>query len=132
MRIPKIRTIERITKKVLELEKKKGFGLSITYVTDAQIRRLNKKYRGEDSYTDVLAFSMIEGRHIRGEVGYLGDIVISLDAAKRQAKYFDSTKDKELKLYLIHGILHLLGYDDQTKRHIGKMKKRERELFKKV
>lgn len=132
MRIPKIRAIERITKKVLELEKKKGFTLSITYVTDAQIRRLNKKYRGEDSYTDVLAFSMIEGRHIRGEVGYLGDIVISLDAAKRQAKYFDSTKDKELKLYLIHGILHLLGYDDQTKRHIKKMKKRERELFKKV
>ena len=65
MRIPKIRAIERITKQVLELEKKKGFTLSITYVTDAQIRRLNKKYRGEDPYTDVLAFSMIEGRHIR-------------------------------------------------------------------
>lgn len=96
------------------------------------MRRLNLRYRGSNSSTDVLAFSIKEGRHLKGEGTFLGDIVISLDAACRQAKYFKSTKSKELKLYLIHGILHLLGYDDETPRSLRRMKKRQEELFSKV
>jgi len=84
------------------------------------MKRLNRRYRKSDRGTDVLAFET-------------GDIIISIDAAHRQAKGFGSTPSRELKLYLIHGILHLLGYDDekglaQRKR----MTKRQEELLERV
>ena len=122
-RIPPASSIKRIISKVLKLERAPFFNLSVTYVNDGRMRRLNKKYRGRDSFTDVLAFSMREGRRLKGQERFLGDIVISVDAAERQARYFNSTKERELKLYLIHGILHLLGYTN------GEIRKRQEQLM---
>lgn len=72
---------------------------------------------------------MREGRHLKGEEEFLGDIIISVDAARRQARDFKTTKKKELVLYLIHGLLHLLGYDDETPKEAEKMKRRQEEIF---
>jgi len=104
----------------------------VTYVTDARIKRLNRLYMSKDRPTDVMAFSMLEGKRLKGQDKFLGDIVISVDTAKRQAREFGTTKEYELKLYLIHGALHLLGYDDRTPGGFKKMKKRQEELFERV
>ena len=96
------------------------------------MKALNRKHRGRDRYTDVMAFAMKDGRRLKGEGDFLGDIIISLDAAARQAGYFKSTKERELKLYLIHGMLHLLGYDDETKGGFNRMSKRQIELIESV
>ncbi len=132
-RVPETSLIRRTVKRVFEFENEKPLGLSVTYVTDIQIRRLNLEYRGSDRATDVLAFSAQEGREIEGSRGYLGDVIISLDAARRQAKRFGSTKKRELKLYLIHGVLHLLGYDDESGPvATNKMRKAEEALLDKA
>jgi probable rRNA maturation factor len=117
---------------VLSLEGRPGWSLSVTYVSPSRMRELNSRYKGSERDTDVLAFSMTEGRRLRGAEGYLGDIVISPDAARRQAGTFGSTEKEELKLYLIHGILHLLGYDDEDPAARGRMERRQEELARRL
>jgi probable rRNA maturation factor len=84
--------------------------LSIALVSDAQIRRLNKLYRNKDKPTDVLSFPI--GEKVEDWL-ILGDIVISVDTAKRQAKEFGYSLEEELKRLLVHGLVHLLGYDHE-------------------
>ena len=91
--------------KVLESEKQENKNLSIVLVGQGRIRELNKRYRGKNRATDVLAFP-------NQELG-LGEIVICLREVKENAKRFSSTFEKELARILIHGILHLLGYDHE-------------------
>jgi len=95
----------KVCQKVLESEDKKASDLSIALVGQGRIRELNKRYRGRNSVTDVLAFP-------NRELG-LGEIVICLREIKKNAKRFSSTFEKELARVLIHGILHLLGYDHE-------------------
>ncbi len=83
-----------------------GTELSLSLVSDAQIRRLNRDWRKKDKATDVLSFPV-------GSV-LLGDVVISLETARRVAKQHAVTLRSELDLYLAHGLLHLLGYDHHT------------------
>ena len=84
--------------------------LSIVLVSDAQIRRLNKLYRNKDKPTDVLSFPI--GEKVEDWL-ILGDIVISVDTAKRQAKELGYSLEEELKRLLVHGLVHLLGYDHE-------------------
>jgi len=77
--------------------------LSVTLTGDAEVRRLNKRYRKKDKTTDVLSFE--------GGMGDLGDIVISMPQTRRQAKENNKSERKELAMLLVHGTLHLLGYD---------------------
>lgn len=86
--------------------------LSITFTDDKQIQELNRDYRGKDKPTDVLSFSLIEGEE-GGPVFSLGDIVISLDMTLKQAAEYDVAFDQELARLLIHGLLHLYGYDHE-------------------
>ncbi|PIV39414.1 MAG: rRNA maturation RNase YbeY, partial [Candidatus Omnitrophica bacterium CG02_land_8_20_14_3_00__42_8] len=85
--------------------------LSLVLVNDMHIRNLNWKYRRNDSATDVLAFPMRDSRRLSGVI--LGDVVISVETAKREAKKRKKALQDELDLYFVHGILHLLGYDDE-------------------
>ena len=88
--------------------------ISVMLTDDSQIQKLNSDYRQTDKPTDVLAFAMREG--IDGELHseLLGDVVISLATAKRQADENDYTLDAELARLTVHGVLHLLGYHHQT------------------
>lgn len=102
--------------------------LSLVLVNDMYIRNLNWKYRQNDSSTDVLAFPMRDSRRLSGNI--LGDVVISVETAKREAKKRKKDLQDELDLYFVHGILHLLGYDDEKIRKRKKMKDKEKELMK--
>jgi len=101
--------------------------LSLVLVNDMHIRNLNWKYRRNDSATDVLAFPMRDARRLSGAI--LGDAVISVETAKREAKKRKKDLQDELDLYIVHGILHLLGYDDEKIRARKKMKEKEKELM---
>jgi len=102
--------------------------LSILFVNDSQMKELNYKYRGKDTPTDVLAFPM----QARQYPQLLGDVVISIETAKREAKMRGYGLDRELALYLAHGILHLLGYDDIRKSDRKLMSNKETKLLEKL
>lgn len=104
--------------------------LSIDIVDDNRIRYLNQRYRHLDRATDVLAFSMREGQALKGAEGMLGDIVISAETARRQARRYKKTIDEEVNLYIVHGILHLAGYNDNTARARRKMERMETEILR--
>lgn len=89
-----------------------GVEISIVLCDDPFIRSLNLEYRGLDKPTDVLSFA--QGDPDEGWGSTLGDVVISLDTADRQAAAAGWTLDSEVVLLAVHGVLHLLGYDDAT------------------
>ncbi len=84
------------------------------FVSDSRIRQLNKEYRGLDRPTDVLAFSMRDGEDAQINPGILGDIVVSTEMAQRQGDEIGWGLEKEVYKLLIHGLLHLIGYDHET------------------
>ena len=87
--------------------------LSVALVSDAEIHALNRDYRGKDHPTDVLAFALREGEDAHLHADILGDVVISLDTAARQAAARGHSVAEEVRFLLAHGILHLLGYDHE-------------------
>lgn len=99
--------------------------VSLALVTDGTIRRLNRRYRGMDRVTDVLAFPLdtrLLDRHI------LGEVVISVDRARVQARAIGHPVHTEIALLAVHGLLHLLGYDDRTTAGADQMIRRQRML----
>jgi probable rRNA maturation factor len=88
--------------------------LSVLLCDDAVIHVLNRDYRKKDQPTDVLAFAMREGEAHVGNASLLGDVVISVPTARRQAKERGCGLDDEVVMLLAHGLLHLLGFDHQT------------------
>ncbi len=87
--------------------------LSVALVDDAEMRGLNATYRGADRPTDVLAFAQHEGENAALHPELLGDVVISLDTAARQAAQRAAAVADEVRTLLAHGLLHLLGYDHE-------------------
>lgn len=87
--------------------------LDITIVSDEEIAKLNERYLQHEGATDVLSFPQIEQNQAVVLNCQLGDIVVSSDMAFEQSKTFHTTFNQEFGLYIIHGILHLLGYDDR-------------------
>ena len=91
-----------------------GAECGLVLVGDRTMARLNERYRGIARSTDVLSFSMREGLFESLSPGLLGDVVISVETADRQSRALGRSLMEELAALLIHGILHLLGYDHQT------------------
>lgn len=116
----------RIKKSILKALKQEGQiskgQLSVSFVTDSLIRKLNSKYSKKNIPTDVLAFDMNIDKKKKE---LFGDIVISVDTAIRNAKVFKSTPAYELNLYAVHGVLHLLGYGDHSPKERIIMRKKE-------
>ncbi len=100
--------------------------VSVSFVSDAEIHELNRTYRGVDRPTDVLSFALREGEDILPEpedgAEMLGDIVISIPTAVRQAEEYGHSVEREVGFLLVHGFLHLLGYDHEDEES-------EREMF---
>jgi probable rRNA maturation factor len=94
---------------------------TICLVSDRSIRRYNKQYRHQDQSTDVLSFPAGNGAE---PPGYLGDILISVETARRSAARFRLALQDEVKILSLHGVLHLMGYDHETDR--GRMARAER------
>jgi probable rRNA maturation factor len=96
--------------------------LGVRFASDRELRRANRSFRGKDYATDVLSFPGEPG----GEEGHLGDILISVPTARRQAAAAGHAGERELRILLLHGVLHCLGHDHET--DLGQMERLERRL----
>lgn len=103
---------------------------SITFIDDEKMHEMNLKYRGIDRTTDVLSFALNDGETILEEVNLLGDIFISIPKMKRQAAEYNHSEKRELSFLVIHGLLHLLGYDHQDKKSEEEMFGLQKEVLK--
>jgi probable rRNA maturation factor len=106
--------------------------LSIRLVDDAEIAEHNARYRGRPGPTDVLSFSLVEGAHAERRGALLGDVLISLETAERQARRRRCTLDSEVLRLVIHGALHLIGHDHVRQREARAMRAEERRLWRAV
>jgi probable rRNA maturation factor len=106
--------------------------LTVTFIRDRAMRRLNRDYRGIDGPTDVLSFAYYEEGEavVRNETRHIGDVVISVETAERYARESGLSFDREIEHLVIHGALHLAGYDHETDN--GEMNKMERKLRKEL
>jgi probable rRNA maturation factor len=130
-RLPGARVVQVRTDalRLLRALQEDGAELTVSLVNDAEIHRLNRDYRGKDRPTDVLAFAMREGERVAGDEAVLGDVVISLETASRQARRRGVSDAGEVRTLLIHGVLHLLGYDhERSPAEARRMKAMERRL----
>ncbi len=98
--------------------------LTVVLVDNQAIRAYNKRFRGEDAVTDVLAFP--------GDGNYLGDIIVSVERARDQAPRFQFTLEREMALLIIHGVLHLLGYRDYTPQELQEMEEFQGKILERV
>ena len=128
---------------------KKEIEISLAIVGDGRMRKLNKMYRGKNRVTDVLAFDnksvipylakafprLKKGQDIEfieppDNIKRLGEVIICYPRAKKQAKRLDHSLEKELNVLLIHGILHLLGYEDEkSEKEAEEMKEMEEKIL---
>ena len=107
-----------------------GAELSLVLVSDRVMHELNRRWRGKNRPTDVLAFSQREGAGA-APVGLLGDVVISVDTARRQAAALGHSVAVEAERLLVHGLLHLLGYDhERSAAEARRMRRKERALLR--
>jgi probable rRNA maturation factor len=123
------RAIKNTALEVLRLLKRENTELSVALVGNPEIRRLNAKYRNKNYATDVLSFPAED--HLPGPVRLLGDVVISVDKTRAQARQRGRTLKEEMTTLLIHGIMHLLGYDhERSARDARVMGNLERKIYR--
>lgn len=136
-----LRRIRRVVHALLVAAGEPRASLSLSFVGDAAIRRLNREHRGKDRPTDVLSFPLFEPGAGPSGAGsaesdeperLLGDIVISVDAAARQAAGYGAPLAAEIERLLIHGILHLLGHDHEIAAERRAMVAQERRLARTI
>ena len=103
--------------------------LSLVLVNDRTIKKLNREFLSKKYPTDVLAFDLSLRKSAPEKKKIFGEIIISTDTAKRNSRIFNTDFKYEITLYLVHGILHLLGFDDTGSNKIKLMRKKEIELM---
>jgi probable rRNA maturation factor len=137
IRVP-ARSLERFTREAMALLRLPADSLTVCFVTDGVMARWNRTYRGKDRPTDVLSFASDEsgfrkktngsrtGAQAASAATYLGDIAIAPGVARANALRFGRTLEDETRILILHGILHLMGYDHET--DTGQMERRERRV----
>lgn len=129
--------VKKIVRQVLKAEEIAPlYEVSLVFTDSETVQRLNRDYRGVDELTDVLAFYMLPQKGADSSfalppdgITRLGEVIISYPQAMAQAKEQGHSPERELALLVIHGILHLLGYDHEEPEEESKMRERERELL---
>ena len=129
---PDRRLLARRARAVLRALGHASSELSVALVDDDAIAELNQRDRGKAEPTDVLSYSLLEGPHAECRGALLGDVVISVDTASRQARRARRTVDDECLRLLIHGVLHLLGHDHEDDDEARCMRAEERRLHRAV
>ena len=126
-------TAVRLARETLDRIGRQDAHLTITFIRDRAMRVLNRDYRGFDKPTDVLSFTYHEAPEdfaAGNEAEHIGDVVISVETAERYASELGVTFEREIEHLIIHGTLHLAGYDHETDN--GEMNRLERKLRKKL
>lgn len=109
--------LDKVIKKTLKLEKVKKAVFSITFVGNEEIKRINKEYRSIDKVTDVISFAFLDKLDFQNnKIKVLGDIYICIPKMFEQAETFNHSQKRELSFLVVHGLLHLLGYDHIEKK----------------
>jgi probable rRNA maturation factor len=123
-----VRFYQRVLCRLLSLSRRSSAVVGLMFVNDRQMRQMNRRYRRIDRPTDVLAFPAVSTGG-NGAPVVLGDVVISVDTARRQARQTGTAFQEECRRLLIHGYLHLLGYDhDRSRRDAVRMRRLERRM----
>lgn len=116
--------IEKLLKKSIKFLNIESSIFNVIIVDDERIHQINKEYRNIDRPTDVISFALEDSDKVEGlDFRVLGDIYVSIDTARRQAYEYYNTEKEEIRFLVIHGLLHLLGYDHT----LGE--KEEKEMF---
>ena len=121
--------IKHSSDKILRILENEDSEISLTFVDDAGITEINRQYLGRDYPTNVIAFSMNEGEFGDVNPNILGDIIISTETALRDAEAGGLSFEDELDYLIIHGVLHLLGYDHELPGEAEEMRKKEKKIF---
>lgn len=126
--------VKKLAGRVMDILKINGCSVNIDLMTSQRIRALNRRYFGKDRATDVIAFPGGESDFpVTGsQMRHLGDIAISVDRARVNARSYSESFSRELARYVIHGLLHLSGETDTTRVARKKMKDKENKLLEKV
>ena len=129
--IKELKTVEKVLYSALEKEQLENVSFNLIIVDNKYIHELNKTYRNIDRETDVITFALEDEDSIvlPNEERILGDIYISIDKAKIQAKEYNHSLLRELSFLAVHGFYHLLGYDHQTKEEEEVMFKKQEEVL---
>lgn len=123
-----VKLIETTILETLKVEgKEQDYEISLSFVSDEEIRELNREYRGIDELTDVLSFPL-EDEFDMG-LPMLGDIIISLDRAYRQAEDYKHSFKREIAYLICHSMLHLLGYDHLEDNEKSIMREKEKKVM---
>ena len=120
--------LKKIIRRITGLVKRPGgLRVEVVFLSDSKIKELNRRHKKEDCPTDVLSFGLRADELGKGTI--LGEIFISIDRARDNSKVFGAKFEDEVILYVIHGILHLCGYDDGSSKDRLKMRKEERRVL---
>lgn len=114
---------------ISQIPETKNKSFTVAFISDKKMRELNKQFRGKDKTTDVLSFPF-QPDEFETDANNLGDIVISAEQAEKQSAENDLDFETEVKQLILHGVLHLCGYDHET--DTGEMNSRELELREKL
>ncbi len=116
-KVENLEILEPLLTYALEVENVDNLEFNVIIINNEEIHKINKEYRGIDRPTDVISFALEDYKDIKYENDYrvLGDIYISIDKVKEQAKEYGHSEKRELAFLAVHGLLHLLGYDHMEK-----------------
>lgn len=116
-KVENLEVLEPLLTYALEVEDVDNLEFNVIIINNEEIHKINKEYRGIDRPTDVISFALEDYKDIKYENDYrvLGDIYISIDKVKEQAKEYGHSEKRELAFLAVHGLLHLLGYDHMEK-----------------
>lgn len=116
-KVENLEVLEPLLTYALEVENVDNLEFNVIIINNEEIHKMNKEYRGIDRPTDVISFALEDYKDIKYENDYrvLGDIYISIDKVKEQAKEYGHSEKRELAFLAVHGLLHLLGYDHMEK-----------------
>ncbi|OHB98818.1 MAG: rRNA maturation RNase YbeY [Planctomycetes bacterium RIFCSPLOWO2_12_38_17] len=117
--------VKKLISSILKIEKKNA-ELNLVFTDNKKIKKINKTFLGHNFVTDVISFAY---NNSSLENNISGEIIISVEMAVKLAQKLKCTIEGEIALYLVHGLLHLLGYNDKLKRDARKMHQREKELL---
>lgn len=116
-KVENLEVLEPLLTYALEVENVDNLEFNVIIINNEEIHKINKEYRGIDRPTDVISFALEDYKDIKYENDYrvLGDIYISIDKVREQAKEYGHSEKRELAFLAVHGLLHLLGYDHMEK-----------------
>lgn len=119
--------LESFSRRLARAVRRSPNDFTVALVSDRRIQALNRRYRKQARPTDVLAFPLRDSSRTNG---YVGDVAISVETARRNARRYRHSPQEEIKLLILHGVLHLMGYDHESDR--GQMNRRERHLRRRL